>query len=72
MGSVAELRLSELNAFPQFPDCMFCRDGGITHDDFNGFRWCKCPAGAKRQAKEPQLVDESNAQRAQLGIGAAK
>jgi len=55
-----------LNAFPQYPDCMFCSDGGVTFDEFNGYRWCKCANGVRRQALEPETVSQANAARARV------
>lgn len=59
----------DLNAFPEYPDCMLCHDTGIMFGDERPFEWCKCIKGLGRRAVQPNLVDESNATRERLGIG---
>jgi hypothetical protein len=62
--------MTDLNAFPQFPDCMFCHGTGVIHvrDFAPHFRFCTCAAGVKRQFKEPTLIDLSNRLDARLGV----
>jgi len=55
------------NAFPQHPLCGFCSDQGITFDQFNGFRFCGCPAGQRRAVSEPLATSEANEARAKIG-----
>ncbi len=50
-----------LNAFPEYPDCMFCADKGVTFDEFNGYRWCTCPAGTSAALVSPEIVNQANA-----------
>ncbi len=63
--------MTDLNAFPEFPLCMFCQDKGITfvsvmvsgtktliRDD--EYRWCKCPAADKRRQVDPYAVIQGN------------
>jgi hypothetical protein len=56
----------DLNAFPEYPDCMFCSDHGVTFDEFNGYRWCTCPAGLDRMESGPHACYEANAARAKV------
>lgn len=58
----------DLNAFPQFPDCVLCSDSGIHGGADRPFAFCLCVAGEKRRAAEPGIVDESNRTREGLGI----
>lgn len=51
-----------------FPLCGFCKDTGLTLDDFNGYRFCTCIAGIARKVSEPKVVEESNAARQKLGL----
>ena len=59
--------MTDLNAFPEYPLCSFCADKGITFDDFNGFRFCGCPAGQLRALAEPQACGEANEARVKTG-----
>lgn len=52
-----------LNAFPQYPDCMFCCDKGVTYDEFNGYRFCTCPVGLSAAQLNPEIIDQANAAR---------
>lgn len=58
--------MSDLNAFPQYPICGFCQDKGITFDEFNGYCFCACIAGWRRQEADPLDVTEANGARAKL------
>ncbi len=60
--------MRDLNAFPQYPTCGFCKDHGLTHDEFNGFRFCACVAGRKRAASDPRAAEDANALRERLGV----
>jgi len=62
-----DFAMPELNAFPQYPDCMFCADRGITVDTFNGFRWCGCAVGVARRLTEPEVVNQANQARIKVG-----
>lgn len=64
--------MSGPNAFPQYLNCYLCRDAGVALGGEYPFKWCACEAGVKRKAAEPDFVDEANAERDALGIGAPK
>ena len=59
--------MNPLDAFPEYPMCGFCKDLGITFDEYNGFRFCGCLAGQRRAVAEPYAVSEANAARAKTG-----
>ena len=59
----------DLNAFPEYPLCSFCKDAGLVFGGDQPFRFCGCEAGQHRREKEPALLDDLNAQRSGLGIG---
>ncbi len=58
-----------LNAFPQYPDCMFCIDKGVTFDEFNGYRFCTRAAGFSAAQLGPAIVDEANEARKRVLAG---
>ncbi len=58
-----------LNAFPEYPDCMFCCDKGVTFDEFNGYRFCTCPAGVSAARLGPAIIDEANEARKRVLAG---
>jgi hypothetical protein len=45
-----------------WPDCMCCSDTGLIGGDKHGheYRFCLCPAGARRRDSEPAATDEAN------------
>ncbi len=49
-----------------YPDCAFCKDKGITFDEYNGFRFCTCKAGLGLIILEPNAVHDANIARAKL------
>ncbi len=56
-----------------YSTCGFCKDKGITFDDFNSFRFCTCVAGAALMLHEPDAVSEANQARLKVqGIGAKR
>ncbi len=57
-----------LNAFPEYPDCMFCCDKDLTFDEFNGFRVCTCRAGVSRLGAEAEC-EQANACRKRVLAG---
>lgn len=57
----------DLNAFPGYPLCGFCKDFGITHDEFNGFRFCTCQAGKLRSVNDPKSAEDANVIRQKIG-----
>lgn len=50
-----------------WPDCALCADKGM-HQHEGDWTFCKCPAGVKKQAEDPEAADRQNEVAAKLGI----